>query len=55
MDKEYQRKSKWYQNHVANDKQEKEQKPNETPPKQPEEERIKLEELLKKESDKNAV
>ena len=29
MDKEYQRKSKWYQNHVgnANDKQEKEQKP----------------------------
>lgn len=34
MDKEYQRKSKWYQNHVvnANDKQEKEQKP-----KQPEE------------------
>ena len=33
MDKEYQRKSKWYQNHVANDKQEKEQKPNETPPK----------------------
>ena len=37
MDKEYQRKSKWYQNHVANDKQEKEQKPNETPPKPPEE------------------
>lgn len=37
MDKEYQRKSKWYQNHVgnANDKQEKEQKPNETPTKQP--------------------
>lgn len=37
MDKEYQRKSKWYQNHVgnANDKQEKEQKPNETQPKQP--------------------
>ena len=34
MDKEYQRKSKWYQNHVgnANDKKEKEQKP-----KQPEE------------------
>ena len=37
MDKEYQRKSKWYQNHVANDKQEKEQKPNETPPKPHEE------------------
>lgn len=37
MDKEYQRKSKWYQNHIgnANDKQEKEQKPNETQPKQP--------------------
>lgn len=36
MDKEYQRKSKWYQNHVGNasDKQEKEQKHNE---KQPEE------------------
>lgn len=35
MDKEYQRKSKWYQNHVgnANDKQEKEQKHNETQPK----------------------
>ena len=37
MDKEYQRKSKWYQNHVANDKQEKEQKPNETQPKPHEE------------------
>lgn len=39
MDKEYQRKSKWYQNHVgnANDKQEKEQKHNETQPKPPEE------------------
>lgn len=37
MDKEYQRKSKWYQNHVgkANDKNE--QNPNEAPPKQPEE------------------
>ena len=39
MDKEYQRKSKWYQNHVgnANDKQEKEQKHNETQQKPPEE------------------
>lgn len=39
MDKEYQRKSKWYQNHVgnANDKQEKEQKHNETQTKPPEE------------------
>lgn len=39
MDKEYQRKSKWYQNHVgnANDKQEKEQKHNETKPKPTEE------------------
>ena len=43
MDKEYQRKSKWYQNHVANDKQEKEQKPNETPPKPHEENRPKPE------------
>ena len=35
MDKEYKRKSKWYHDHVgnANDKKEKEQKHNETPPK----------------------
>ena len=48
MDKEYQRKSKWYQNHVANDKQEKEQKPNETPPKPPEENSLKRETARRK-------
>lgn len=39
MDKEYKRKSKWYHDHVgnANDKQEKEQKHNETQTKPPEE------------------